>query len=60
MGNVMENNVEYESCCCFNDGVSCSDYKCGNCSNCGWNPYVAAERIKGIRAKRQAELVKNQ
>ena len=55
MDNITMENMENKTCC-FNTGVDCDNYKCGKC---GWNPEVAAERIKNIKAKRQAEIRNN-
>lgn len=37
--------------CSFNEGVAC-DPKNRNCSNCGWHPSVAQNRLKRICNKR--------
>lgn len=51
---VMENVEVMNKHCCFNEMVDCSVHKCGKC---GWNPDIAAKRVKNWENRR--EEIKN-
>lgn len=51
MENIIRNNVENSIYCRFNNGVDCTDCSEYNCNHCGWNPDVAAERVKEWKNK---------
>ena len=43
--------MENTNCCNYNKMIDCTEHKC---SNCGWNPDVAAERIREWKKNRES------
>ena len=44
--------ISPERLCCYNSGVECQP-KDRECQTCGWNPDVAAERMRRIKKERK-------
>lgn len=45
--------MENMNCCTFNKMIDCTERK--KCNQCGWNPKVAAERLREWKKNRELD-----